>query len=66
MARPTVVSKGLEDRCLVLCLTDCFGDQIEVKDRLSRWKHWFQEDDLSIVEEDSAVVVSMFRDPMVR
>ena len=50
-------------------LKDCFitnNSNITVREHYKRFKHWFQEDDLSIVEEDSAVVVSMFRDPMVR
>ena len=51
-------------------LKDCFVDtnncNITVREQYKRFKHWFQEDDISIVEEDSAVVVSMFRDPMVR
>ena len=53
-------------------LKDCFignstnSNNITVKEQYKRFKHWFQQDDLSIVEEDSAVVVSMFRDPMVR
>ena len=29
----------------------------------SNWKHWFQEDDVQKVPENSAVVVAMFRDP---
>ena len=51
-------------------LKDCFVDtnnsNITVREQYKRFKHWFQQDDLSIVEEDSAVVVSMFRDPLVR
>ena len=51
-------------------LKDCFIDtnnsNITVREQYKRFKHWFQQDDLSIVEEDSAVVVSMFRDPLVR
>ena len=52
-------------------LKDCFignstNSDITVREQYKRFKHWFQQDDLSIVEEDSAVVVSMFRDPMVR
>lgn len=52
-------------------LKDCFigvnnnANDITVQEHYKRFKHWFQQDDLSIVEEDSAVVVSMFRDPMV-
>lgn len=26
-------------------LQDCFGDQVEVLNRYTRWKHWFQYDD---------------------
>ena len=29
----------------------------------STWKHWFQEDDVQRVPENSAVVIAMFRDP---
>ena len=50
-------------------LKDCFitnNSNITVRESYTRFKHWFQEDDISVVEEDSAVVVSMFRDPMVR
>lgn len=52
-------------------LKDCFignstNSDITVKESYKRFKHWFQQDDLSVVEEDSAVVVSMFRDPLVR
>jgi len=52
-------------------LKECFitnNASITVQESFKRFKHWFQEDDLSlsVVEEDSAVVVSMFRDPMVR
>ena len=49
-------------------LKDCFvtnNSNIRVQESYTRFKHWFQQDDISIVEEDSAVV-SMFRDPMVR
>ena len=51
-------------------LKDCFvtnnSNNITVKEQYKRFKHWFQQDDINVVEEDSAVVVSMFRDPMVR
>jgi len=46
-------------------LVDCFGDQIEVMDRLSRYKHWFQvEDQTKLVPFDSDMhVVAQFRNP---
>ena len=43
-------------------LTTCFVD-IKVTDTYKRYKHWFQEEDLTRVPENSAVVVAIFRDP---
>ncbi|KAL9186933.1 hypothetical protein ACHAXT_010653 [Thalassiosira profunda] len=55
-------------------LQQCFGDQLPVFNRYTRWKHWFQKDD---VDDDksqeegrnyhptnSSLVVAMFRDPI--
>ena len=50
-------------------LKDCFGEQILVQNRYTRFKHWFQyDDDISKDEENyhptnSSLVVSIFRDP---
>lgn len=43
-------------------LVDCFGDQIMVESSFSRWKHWFQYPDVA-KQNQSAVVIAMFRDP---
>jgi len=43
-------------------LTKCFD--IPVTTEFNRYKHWFQEDDISKVPEDSAVVIALFRDPI--
>jgi len=42
-------------------LAECFD--IKVSNTYKRYKHWFQEEDLTKVPENSAVVVAMFRDP---
>lgn len=79
---PTLISTAINDQIKLYLgerhsgtnwitnyLKECFitnNASITVQESFKRFKHWFQEDDLSIVEEDSAVVVSMFRDPMVR
>ena len=42
-------------------LTSCFD--IKVDNHYKRYKHWFQEDDIERVPEQSAVVIVMFRDP---
>ena len=58
-------------------LQNCFGDQVQVVDRYTRYKHWFQYDDKegdSTLTRDSTIrmnyhppgsslVVAMFRDP---
>jgi len=44
-------------------LKDCFGDQVKVLDRYTRYKHWFQYDDTSYPDANSSLVVAMFRDP---
>ena len=49
-------------------LDDCFGDRIDVKNRYTRYKHWFQyndisEDDMYYHSPNSSLVVSIFRDP---
>jgi hypothetical protein len=48
-------------------LTECFGDQIIVNNRYTRWKHWFQYDDDKDKKYhhpfNSSLVVSMFRNP---
>ncbi|KAL7540581.1 hypothetical protein ACHAXR_010222 [Thalassiosira sp. AJA248-18] len=49
-------------------LQDCFGGEVEVLNRYTRWKHWFQYDDKFADEEhyhppNSSLVVAMFRDP---
>jgi hypothetical protein len=36
---------------------------LQVTNHYTRYKHWFQEEDLTRVPENSAVVVVMFRDP---
>eukprot|EP00804_Cyclotella_cryptica_P016976 CCRYP_001902-RC/>CCRYP_001902-RC protein AED:0.33 eAED:0.33 QI:0/1/0/1/1/1/2/0/345 len=44
-------------------LQDCFSHGIQVTPHYSRFKHWFQKEDLYRGATNSAVVVSMFRDP---
>jgi hypothetical protein len=44
-------------------LEDCFGDQAEVLNRYTRYKHWFQYEDPTLYPENSTVVVALFRDP---
>jgi hypothetical protein len=50
-------------------LKDCFGSQVTVLDRYTRFKHWFQykEDIITDAKHyypaNSAIVVAMFRDP---
>ena len=45
-------------------LTECFqDDHVNLGTSYKRFKYWFQEEDLHIVPEESAVVVAMFRDP---
>lgn len=44
-------------------LTECFGGDLKVSNHYTRFKHWFQDEDVSNVPENSAVVVAMFRDP---
>lgn len=49
-------------------LKDCFGSQVTVLDRYTRFKHWFQyEEDISDAKHyypaNSTIVVAMFRDP---
>ena len=43
-------------------LTSCF-DSISVTDTYKRYKYWFQEEDLTRIPENSAIVVAMFRNP---
>lgn len=45
-------------------LNDCFVDDIPVKRRLTRYKHWFQDENIgkrSVI--DGTLVVAMFRNP---
>mmetsp|Transcript_35621 Transcript_35621/g.76886 ORF Transcript_35621/g.76886 Transcript_35621/m.76886 type:complete len:168 (+) Transcript_35621:450-953(+) len=44
-------------------LADCFEQDIDVTNQYARFKHWFQDGELSAMPDDSAVVVVMFRDP---
>ena len=49
-------------------IQDCFGDQITVLNRYTRYKHWFQygdrdESDTYYHPPKSSLVVSIFRDP---
>lgn len=54
-------------------LEECFGKQVAVDQRYTRWKHWFQYDDTASDEKigreenyhptKSSMVVAMFRDP---
>jgi hypothetical protein len=44
------------------CDMFCVRSFLQVSNEYTRYKHWFQEDTLQT--ENSAVVVSMFRDPM--
>ena len=41
-------------------LTECFGDEIEIRKGFSAWKHWFQKQNPSVT---NAVVVAQFRNP---
>jgi hypothetical protein len=42
---------------------DCGFRSLKVTNTYKRYKHWFQEEDLTKVPVNSAVVVAMFRDP---
>ena len=44
-------------------LVDCFGDQVKVLNRYTRYKHWFQYEDSELYSSKSTVVVALFRDP---
>jgi len=44
-------------------LTACFQEDIQVTNTYTRFKHWFQDEDLLTIPENSVVVVAMFRDP---
>jgi hypothetical protein len=44
-------------------IEDCFGSQVTVLNRYTRFKHWFQYDDVTSFPTNSAIVVVMFRDP---
>eukprot|EP00571_Detonula_confervacea_P007757 CAMPEP_0172325308 /NCGR_PEP_ID=MMETSP1058-20130122/53658_1 /TAXON_ID=83371 /ORGANISM="Detonula confervacea, Strain CCMP 353" /LENGTH=399 /DNA_ID=CAMNT_0013041821 /DNA_START=81 /DNA_END=1280 /DNA_ORIENTATION=+ len=44
-------------------LIECFNEDIKVTNEYKRWKHGFQEEDLTKISEDSALVIVMFRDP---
>lgn len=49
-------------------LDECFGDRIAVKNRYTRYKHWFQhndesKDDTYYHSPNSSLVVSIIRDP---
>jgi len=46
-------------------LTDCFGKQTRVIDRLSRYKHWFQEENEAKLMPPGSdmIVVAQFRNP---
>lgn len=44
-------------------LEDCFGDQVKVLNRYTRYKHWFQYEDSKLYEHKSSVVVALIRDP---
>ena len=41
-------------------LTECFGDDVEVRKSFSAWKHWFQKENPLV---PNAVVVAQFRNP---
>ena len=41
-------------------LTECFGDEVEIRKGFSAWKHWFQKDDPRVT---NAIVVAQFRNP---
>lgn len=41
-------------------LTECFGEEIEIRKGFSAWKHWFQKENPAV---ESAVVVIQFRNP---
>lgn len=43
-------------------LDECFGGQVTVLNRYTRFKHWFQYEE-DIYPENSAIVVAMFRNP---
>lgn len=44
-------------------LQDCFGDQVQVLNRFTRYKHWFQYEDPHLYPPNSIVVVALVRDP---
>ncbi len=43
-------------------LADCFINSIPVKRRLSRYKHWFQTEEIGHIANDT-LVIAMFRNP---
>ncbi len=43
-------------------LGECFNHSIPVRRRLTRYKHWFQDERVGSVTEDT-LVISMFRNP---
>jgi hypothetical protein len=44
-------------------LSECFNHTIPVERHLSRYKHWFQYDDPSVIPQNT-LTIAMFRDPM--
>lgn len=44
-------------------LEECFGDQVKVLNRYTRYKHWFQYEDTTLYGSNSSVVVALVRDP---
>jgi hypothetical protein len=44
-------------------LKDCFGDQVKVLNRYTRYKHWFQYEDTKLYTSNSTVVVALVRNP---
>eukprot|EP00591_Stephanopyxis_turris_P010920 CAMPEP_0195510604 /NCGR_PEP_ID=MMETSP0794_2-20130614/3204_1 /TAXON_ID=515487 /ORGANISM="Stephanopyxis turris, Strain CCMP 815" /LENGTH=298 /DNA_ID=CAMNT_0040638057 /DNA_START=184 /DNA_END=1080 /DNA_ORIENTATION=- len=44
-------------------IQDCFGQHIEVKDSLVRYKHWFQHDVHEGKRVQDTVVIALFRNP---
>ena len=52
----------VQKNIILNCVMFCFFVIPQVNNEYTRYKHWFQEDTLQT--KNSAVVVSMFRDPM--
>jgi hypothetical protein len=44
-------------------LNECFNQTIPIKRRLTRYKHWFQDENVGDPIIDGTLVISIFRNP---